>query len=401
MRQSILPIILFIFFLFPCCNDGHKKHMTQNEAYYTCPMHPSVVSTSPGSCPVCNMSLIKVEKNSIPNAKMNGNVVTIDKLQQRLAGIILDTVSIRSLTSSTQLLGTVAIDEESVKTISCRVNGRIEKLHAKSTGQYIKSGSPLYSIYSEQLLSDEKEYLNLLGNVKHQKPNGMLHNELIRAARNKLLLWGLSESQILDLETKGTTSPFIQFVAPASGYITEINIKEGEYVSEGTLLFKLIGLNQVWIEVQVYANELVAIQDSKTFAIYSESNPEKIYSGKLVYNNPYIEADKRIQLLKIKIENSQGDLIPGTVVSVAPANTSTRVIAVPKSAVLLEKMKTVWVWSLGDNFEQRMVETGIHTKSWIEIKAGLKPGEIFVSEGAYLISSEFILKSGAGQRHEH
>jgi Cu(I)/Ag(I) efflux system membrane fusion protein len=128
---------------------------------------------------------------------------------------------------------------------------------------------------------------------------------------------------------------------------------------------------------------------------------EKVYKGTLVYNNPIVEDGKRVQLLRIRLSNLDGKLIPGTLVSVIPEESLTNLLAVPKSAVLLEKMKTVWVLAHDNTFEQRMVETGTENKFWIEIVSGLKEGETVVTEGAYLISSEFILKSGAGQRHEH
>jgi Cu(I)/Ag(I) efflux system membrane fusion protein len=143
------------------------------------------------------------------------------------------------------------------------------------------------------------------------------------------------------------------------------------------------------------------ITESKTFQVFSESNPEKVYKGTLVYNNPIVEEGKRIQLLKIRVNNSDGKLIPGTLVSVIPEKSLPNLLAVPKSAVLLEKMKTVWVLAHDNTFQQRMVKTGAENNYWIEILSGLKEGEIVVTEGAYLISSEFILKSGAGQRHEH
>jgi Cu(I)/Ag(I) efflux system membrane fusion protein len=121
----------------------------------------------------------------------------------------------------------------------------------------------------------------------------------------------------------------------------------------------------------------------------------------LAYSNPVIEEGKRIYLLKIRVNNPKGNLIPGTLVSVVPEKSSASVLAVPKSSVLLEKMKTVWVLAHENTFEQRMVVTGAENKYWIEILSGIKEGEIIVTDGAYLISSEFILKSGAGQRHEH
>lgn len=401
MKQILISTILFSILIVSGCKNGHENHQATSGSYYTCPMHPSVVSNTPGSCPVCNMSLIKVEKNENEHAGHQGNFITIDKRKQELAGIKTDTVKLRNITSASTIIGTVAIDEEQLKIISSRAKGRIEKLFVKNTGVYIKSGVPLYSIYSEQLQADEKEYLSLLKKSKTANVSTQLSNELAEATKNKFLLWGLSEKHISDIEKSGSTSPLITFFSPEAGYVTEVNITEGMYVQEGSPLLKITSLNQVWVEAQLYSNEVSGIAENKSFKVFSESNPEQIYTGKLAYSNPVIEEGKRIYLLKIRVNNPKGNLIPGTLVSVVPEKSSASVLAVPKSSVLLEKMKTVWVLAHENTFEQRMVVTGAENKYWIEITSGLKQGDVVVTEGAYLISSEFILKSGAGQRHEH
>ncbi len=401
MKNFIYSTALIAIFIFTGCKNGHENHEATSDSYYTCPMHPSVVSSTPGACPVCNMSLIKIEKKENLHAGQQGNFITIDKRQQELAGIKTDTVKSRNIASISSIIGTVAIDEDPVKTISSRVKGRIDKLFIKTTGVYLKNGSPLYSIYSEQLQSEEKEYLSLLEKSKTSSGKSKLTNDFLNAAKNKLLLWGLTEKQINVIETSGKASPWVTFYSPESGYVTEVNITEGMYVNEGSSLIKITSLNQVWVEAQIYSNEISGITESKNFQVFSESNPEEVYRGILVYSNPIVEEGKRIHLLKIRVNNSDGKLIPGTLVSVIPEKSIANVLAVPKTAVLLEKMKTVWVLAHANTFEQRMVETGTENKYWIEITSGLKQGDIVVTEGAYLISSEFILKSGAGQRHEH
>jgi Cu(I)/Ag(I) efflux system membrane fusion protein len=173
------------------------------------------------------------------------------------------------------------------------------------------------------------------------------------------------------------------------------------YVEEGSPVLKIISLGRVWIEAQVYSNEIEKVAGNKSFEIFSESNPDEIYNGTLVYNNPEILEGKRIHLLKISVRNSNGSLIPGMPVYVSPKKSTRQVLAVPKSAVLQKTMKTVWILAHENTFEQRMVETGAENNYWIEITSGLKPGDVLVTDGAYLISSEFILKSGPGQTHVH
>lgn len=402
MKQKIIFLSITILFALAGCKSKNENHAGHDSgSYYTCPMHPTVKSNSPGSCPVCNMSLIKVEKQNNDHAQQEGNFITIEKQQQQLAGIKTDTVKFQTIISASTILGTVAIDEEQVTTISSRVKGRIDKLYIKTSGEYIRKGNPVYAIYSEQLFADEKEFLALTEKKKNTTTENKLLHDMLSASKNKLLLWGLSEKQIEELEKSKSASPQIIFYAQTEGYVTEILVKEGVYVEAGTLLIKLTELNQVWIDAQVYSNEIEKISGSNSFQVFSETYPDEVYTGRLVFSNPSVEDGRKVQLLRLRIDNAKNKLIPGMMVYVSPKQNSKPVLAVPKSAVLLEKMKTVWVLAHENTFEQRMVETGAENKFWIEIVSGLKEGETVVTEGAYLISSEFILKSGAGQRHEH
>lgn len=402
MKQKIIFLSITILFALAGCKSKNENHAGHDSGtYYTCPMHPTVKSNSPGSCPVCNMSLIKVEKQNNEHTQQDGNFITIEKQQQQLAGIKTDTVKFQAIIPASTILGTVAIDEEQVTTISSRVKGRIDKLYIKTSGEYIRKGNPVYAIYSEQLFADEKEFLALSEKRTNNTTENKLLDDMLSASKNKLLLWGLSEKQIAELGKNKSASPQIIFYAQTEGYVTEVLVKEGEYVEVGTSIVKLTTLNQVWIDAQVYSNEIEKISGSSSFQIFSETYPDEVYKGRLVFSNPITEDGRKVQLLRLKIDNTKNKLIPGMMVYVSPEHNSKPVLAVPKSAVLLEKMKTVWVLVHDNTFEQRMVETGAENKYWIEIVSGLKEGETVVTEGAYLISSEFILKSGAGQRHEH
>jgi membrane fusion protein, copper/silver efflux system len=400
MKQRIIFLFISVAFMFGNCKTNHENHANkESSGYYTCPMHPSVKSNSPGACPVCGMALIKVQPKEKTHEDHKGNFITLNKRQQTLAGIETDTVKFRTLIPTSTILGTVAIDEEQVTTISSRVKGRIDKLYIKTSGEYLRKGSPVYSIYSEELFADEREFLLLT--VKKQQDNtaNQILDDMLTASRNKLLLWGLTETQISELEKNKTALPQISFYSQSEGYVTEVMTKEGMYVDEGTPILRLAGLKQVWVEAQVYTNE--KINDNNTFQIYSTTSPNETYEGSLVFNNPSVEVGRKIQLLRIKLDNAKNKFIPGMMVYVNPQKINQPVLSIPKSAVLMEKMKTVWVKIDETTFEQRMVETGSQNKYLIEILSGIKEGEIIVTSGAYLISSEFILKNGTGQRHQH
>lgn len=394
-------VLIFSLLLFVTgCNGKHENSESDaGGSYYTCPMHPSVWSNSPGVCPVCNMSLIKVERGENNHAGHEGNFVTLDKRQQLLAGIETDTAALKTIIPTSAILGTVAIDEEQVSTLSSRVKGRIDKLHIKATGAYLRKGSPVYAIYSEELFAGEKEFLALSAKKQNSNTANKLLDDMLLASKNKLLLWGLTENQIAALEQNKTASLQTTFHAPVEGYVTEVMVKEGMYVEEGMPILTSAGLKQVWVEAQLYANE--KSKGGSSFRIFTETSPDEIFEGHLVFNNPSIEEGRKIQLLRLRVDNTKNKLIPGMMVYVHPKGATKRVLSIPKSAVLSEKMKTVWVLAHDNTFEQRMVETGAENKDQVEILSGIKEGEIIVTSGAYLINSELILKSGAGQRHEH
>lgn len=400
MRQEIFILFFFGALLFIGCKNK-QEHSAEHDSgtYYTCPMHPSVQSNSPGACPVCNMSLIKVEKTEKSHEGHEGNFITLTSRQQLLAGIETDTAKYQNIIPGVTILGTVAIDEEQVTSINSRVDGRIDKLFVKAQGGFIRKGAPLYGIYSEELLADEREFLALSDRKQQGNIDNDLLHDMLTASKNKLRLWGVTEKQITELEHSKITSPQITFYSPTEGYVTEVSVKEGMYVREGTPLIKLARLDRVWVEAQVYSDD--KINGNSLFQVFTESSPDEVYDGHLVFRNPSLEKGSKVQLLRISVENAQNQLIPGMMVYVSPKKTLQPVLAIPKSATLLEEMKTVWVKTDETTFEQRMVMTGVENKSYVEVLSGIREGETVVTSGAYLISSEFILKSGAGQRHDH
>lgn len=400
MRQEIIILFSFGILLFIGCKNKQENHAEhENGTYYTCPMHPSVKSNSPGACPVCNMSLIKVGKTEKSHEGHKGNFITLTNRQQLLGGIETDTAKYQTIIPVSTILGTVSIDEEQVTSINSRVEGRIDKLFVKAQGEFIRKGAPLYGIFSEELLADEREFLALSDRKSHGNVNNDLLSGMLAASKNKLRLWGITERQISELEKNKIVFPQVIFYSPTEGYVTEVGVKEGMYVQEGTPLVKLTRLNQVWVETQVYADD--KMNGNSLFQVFTETSPDETYDGHLVFKNPSLERGSKIQLLRIRIDNIRNQLIPGMMVYVSPKKTLQPILVVPKSAILLEKMKTVWVKTDETTFEQRMVKTGSENKYFVEVISGIRDGEIVVTSGAYLISSEFIIKSGAGQRHYH
>jgi len=409
-RNDGKSLLVFVFtavilsaMIFPSCNTppshSHEQHdnsawLDTAEYYYTCSMHPTVKADKQGDCPICFMPLVKTRVQK-------GNIIELTEREQMLANIKTTPAVVKPIFEITTLLGTAAIDEKKVSVISSRVKGRLEKLFFRNPGDKIKTGEALYEIYSEQLLADEKEFVSALALQSKAGTLKETADALANAAGKKLRLWGMTEKQIQELADSKVTSPYITYFSPVSGAAVEIFVSEGEYVKEGTPLIKVADLATVWVEAQLYPNEFSRLENMQEVEVEFEAYPNEIIEGKVVQVNPSLERDKRINLIKIEVANPGQKFYPGMMAYVYLKSGMKKTLVVPKSAVLMEKMKVAWVKTGQHTFEQRMVETGMENKWEVEILSGLAEGDSVVSSGVYLINSEYIIKRGAGQRHGH
>lgn len=317
--------------------------------------------------------------------------------QERIvANIRSDTVHVKAIFEETTLIGTAAVDERNINVISSRINGRVDKLFVRNPGTYVKIGDPLYSIYSEELLSYENEFLLVIDENKAATTQKAITQRMVEAARRRLELWTLSEKQINDLETTRDISPLITFYSNRSGYLDELLVREGEYVETGSSMFRLANLNNLWIESQLYSSEINYLKQSPAFEIEFEAFPGERIKGEIVFDNPRLEDNTKINLVRIKVNNTGEKYRPGMMAYVYMKRNRKETLVIPKSALLLENFTTVWIETPDGMFEQRMVKTGISNKREVEILSGLSAGERVVTSGAYLLNSAWKVKQGGG-----
>ncbi len=193
-------------------------------------MHPQIVESEPGSCPVCGMNLVPVKKQAATNTDKNAGSIMLSETQIKLGNISTRPVQRGQVGSNTILTGRLVVDQTQADLISSRAAGRIERLYVKETGRPIQKGWPLYDLYSESLLTLEQEYLLALDQVKafpEEKPFA----SILDAAERKLLLMGLSKAQVNRVAQTRQLDARITFLAPTSGIVTEIAAAEGVYVA--------------------------------------------------------------------------------------------------------------------------------------------------------------------------
>ena len=390
--MRLYTIILAILTLTFSC----KKNEHQHEAaeYYSCPMHTSVRANKPGACPVCGMGLIKVKKKS-ENMEENDSMVTVSNEKQILANIIVDTARVTMIAMQTTLTGKISADENKLTTISSQVPGRIDRLLVRQEGEHIVNGQALYSIYSEELLADQNDYLSAIQQRNKFPGQQTTVDALIQGGRKKLLLWGMIESQIKKLEISHQASALLTYHSGQTGFVAKLLVSEGEYTQIGTPLFQIEDLRSVWVETQVYTNEINYFNEKTEASISIEAFPQKTFKAKMVFENPAMEENSKINLVRFRIDNNNNMIKPGMMARVTINHHPKQTLVIPKRALLIGRMIMVWIEVMPGMFESRTVETGVENKQFVEILSGLKEGELVITSGAYLLNSEFILKQGA------
>ena len=388
--------ILFLFFisvlLFTACNSNKKEEQKESDVFYTCSMDPQIMESKPGKCPICHMELTAVKKSNTQNE----DEIQLSEQQIQLGNIQVDTIRNGAIGDQMVLNATLNSDETKTNIVSARVMGRIDKLYYKNVGDYVPKGVKLFDLYSEELNNAKQEYILALDQQKILDNSIIDFKQLVQSAKNKLLLWGMSEAQITELTKTKKLSALTAFYSSASGYITSLEINEGDYVAEGAAIIKLADLSTLWAEVQVYASQLSMIDRNGEAIVKIPDMPNKEMKGKIVFENPEISPDTRINLVRVSIPNPDNTLKPGMPAYVTLKSRKRNSLSLPIDAVIRDsKSASVWVKTSTDSFKNKMVETGLETDDRIEIKSGLEEGDIVVISGAYLINSEYIFKRGA------
>ncbi len=389
MRNIIMIVTIFLF-IASCKN---KKELQKDSGiYYTCSMDPQVIEYKPGKCPICHMELTQVKKSNVENK----DEIFLSEQQIQLGNIQTDTIRSGTIGDQLVLTATLNFDQMKASSVSSRMMGRVERLYFKNLGDYVKKGSPLYDLYSEELNNAKQEYLLVLDKKKvFATETNIDFDQLLQSAENKLLLWGMSQGQIQELAKNKNATPGTTFYSTSAGYITTVEIREGDYVMEGGTIVKLADLSSLWAEAQVYTSQLAAIDRNSVATVQLPDFDSREIKGRIEFVNPEINPDTRINLIRVSIPNPGNQLKPGMPAYVLLKSPQRKTLTLPIDAVIRDgKGATVWIQTTDKTFKSVMVQTGLESDDRIEIKSGLRVGDVVVVRGAYLLNSEYIFKKG-------
>lgn len=382
-------------------------------SHWTCPMHPSVRQSGPGQCPLCGMDLVPVRRN----AQGFGEIL-LGAGSRELGGITTGVVEVRPLGSEIRAVGRVTFDETRLEDVTVKYAGYIGRLYAEETGRAVRRGQTLFTLYSPELYAAQQEYLAALASQKAAQATAAPDRAdyLVQAARQKLRLWDLSDAQIRQLEQTGKPIEQIAVPSPASGYVIEKNVVEGAAVQPGMRLFRLAGLDRVWIEAEVYESELPKVRTGQPAVVTLSYLPGEALRGRVSLVYPQVDPDSRTGRVRLSVPNriSPGGpmLKPDMYADVLLQAQTHDALMVPEQAVIYTgPRRIVFVDQGGGRFEQREVRLGTKTEGHFEVLAGLQAGDVVVTSGNFLLDAEARLQgggmngqggeNGGGTDHEH
>ena len=387
-------LLVALVFVNACNNKENKVHSADQDGestYYTCSMDPQIKEDKPGKCPICKMDLTPMKKD-----KSASNEIALSEQQIKLGNITTQNITESQNSLEESYTGVLTINQEQIKSISSRAMGRVEKLYFKTTGDYVQKNQALYQLYSEDIAIAKQDYMIAYKQLSMPGDFGKNAKNMLQAAKQKLLFYGLTNAQIESSRGNGQVSPYTTFYSTYSGYISEIATTEGSYVMEGAPIIKLAALKTLWLETEVNVSYVKSLKIGQRAVVSFTDYPAKEVQGKIIFINPEINSDSRLLLIRMEIDNLDLALKPGMQAVARLTQSNRKGIFIPSDAIIRDEKATyIWIEKSTGLFANVMVETGVEANGMIEIKTNLDPTYKVVITGAYAINSEYIFRKGS------
>ncbi len=370
-----------------------EKAAVQSE--YTCSMHPQIRQPDPGDCPICGMDLIPATAAASDDnplvLEMTEAAVKLSDIQTTRIGAAAE-----SAEKTVQLTGKVQANEQEISVQTAHLAGRIEQLFVTFTGEKIRRGQKLATIYAPELITAQRELLEA-------KKLQDLNPGLIEAARNKLRYLKIGEETIRRMEASETVQENFTIYADASGTVTERMVAVGDYVQRGEPLFSLVDLNKLWVIFDAYEEDLRHIRVGNNIEFTTPAAPGRTFKTTVTFIDPLLNAGTRTAAVRTAVSNKNGLLKPEMLVtgtlSAAAATGEKTALTVPKSAVMWTGKRSVVYVKVPEatvpTFEFREVEIGESTGDNYLILSGLEAGEEVVTKGNFVIDAAAQLNNQA------
>ena len=393
-------------------------------AVYRCPMHPTVVTDHPSSCPVCGMDLVKdavseatepavserrilhwrapmdptytsdkpgkspMGMDLIPvyeDERSDAASVRIDPTTIQNMGVKTATVRRGSLSRTIRTVGRVDYDETRITDVNTKMSGWVEELFVDFTGQRVRKGEPLLEIYSPELVSAQEEYLSALGSRRG----------LLASTKRRLLYWDVTEEQIAELTRTRKVKRTMTVYSPQEGVVVHKAVFDGAHIDAGEHLYRIADLSRVWVYADVFEYEFPWIEEGQAAEVALPYEPGRALLGEVVYIYPFMDKKTRAVQVRMAFPNEDRNLKPEMYANVEIRPLISReALTVPVQSVIHSGSRNVVIRSLGKGrFRPQDVTIGVEGDGVYEILDGLRDGDVIVTSSQFLIDSESNLKA--------
>ncbi len=379
---------------------GDAHQLGQELSGYTCPMHPQVHSEKPGVCPICGMNLERVKTDDEPLS------VSLDMLLKPANSAVVANVPMvhmaqREENLELEVLGNVELNPSFSGSISAKVSGRITRMFIKYRYQSVRAGQPLMEVYSQEMVAAQNNYLFLL-------KNDPSNQSLLEAARQKLLLLGMSPKEAGEVERSGRAKYAITVYSNANGVIDEnadpvaqtgvvggmgipLSLKEGAYVEKGTQIFKVLNPSKARIALQLFPQHQEMLKPGDKVRIRPEANPDEDFRASILELVPYYQQQSKTVIARIPFDNSIKKLPIGSTVRAIVFTGYKNAWWLPEEAVTSLGLDKVVFVREQDGFIARKIKTGLVNKHLVQVLDGLKPTEAVAANAGFLVDSESFI----------
>lgn len=374
-----------------------RKHA---DPTYVCPMHPQIVRNEPSSCPICGMDLVLQEVeadapqgDAAASEELAPPIVTIRPETVQNMGLRTEAVARGSLSRRIETVGYMAYDEDRISHVHPRAAGWVEDLLVRAEGEVVRQDEPLLRFYSPEIVTAQEEYLLALSGVNTSAtPRG---RDMLQAAQRRMRLLDVPEAVIEEIAKTRRVQETIPLLAPTSGVVTELGIREGMYIKPEMELFAISDVSSVWVQADVFEHQMDWVEPNDRAVIQVPALPGRTWEGEVDYIYP--ELDPKTQTLRVRLRfpNEDGALKPNMYAQAEIASQpKDGVLSIPKEALIVSGDQERVIVALGDGrFQPKTVVPGMRAEDRVEILEGLKEGDAVVVSGQFLIDSESNLQA--------
>jgi membrane fusion protein, copper/silver efflux system len=414
-----LAFAVLLLAITPACSkrDGAGGR-DSNIDYWTCTMHPSVHAKDPGKCPICSMDLVPVMKESATPARSSKNapqhdhaamlagkptdssatsssshefVVPVERQQQ--IGVTFATVEMKPLSHSIRAVGRVVPETQRIWRVVSRTTAYVQELGVNAPGELVKKNQVLMKLYSPELLTTQRELIDLLrsrnGTSKNTHSARGDFQRLIESAERRLRLWNVTDEQITKIEQTRQAEESLPILSKVDGVVQNLPVTQGANVAMGSSLVEVADLSVVWVWGEFYQDELPMLQIGQEVTVTSSSYPGEKFRGQITLIDPFIDNVKRTGRVRLDIQNPDLKLKPDMYVDLVLDMDMGRSLVVPVSAIIPTGKRNIAFVDKGDGkLEPRVLELGGKFGDVYAVNSGLKEGERVVASANFLIDAE-------------